>query len=516
MSTLRRRASGLTAVIASLLCACATSQLKRAPRAPDTAWKPASNDPHDFSLPPEPSLPIEGERGAATTRDPVYTLPDLIDIAESTNPDTRIGWERARQAALAVGVAKAEYLPIISALALGGYRHLWFPAPDLGSKLGITPELLPGVSLPLPPLTQTSGHIGIDTLNFFPFLAIRWQIFGFGRGAGVDAAEHASDASNAAFTARHQKVVFDVTRAYLRLSAARAQTAIARDALERTRAIAKAAEGRYAQGIATTVEVTEARREVASAEYNLVQAEAGETTVYTALLSAMGLDAVLQLNIASNPSRELPAELEGDVQTFVQSALKTRPDLQAALSQHASAQALISKSQSTFLPRLSVLATGGAAMLSTRVDGGSFSTTTIPNVGAMLNFEWLLFDGGIRDAQVEIARSRRNEAEHELEKLQGDATREVVTAYNEVNASLARYRAALSLEKTAAVAEDATSKSYANGLSTFTDVNSAQKAHSLAFAAKEQAFAEALISATALTFTSGQLGSAKSVPTLAR
>jgi len=515
MRALPQRASGLTAVIACLLGACATSPLKRAPRAPEVAWKSASNDPHDFSLPADPSLPLHTEEIATTHQDRAYALADLVDIAESANPDTRIGWERARQAALEVGIAKAQYLPVISALALSGYRHHFFPLSSL-SNLAVTPELLPGVSIPLPPVAQTSGHVGIDTLNFFPFLAIKWEIFDFGRGPTVDAAEHGSDASNAMFTAKHQQVVFDVTRAYLRLSAARAQTAVARDALERTRAIAKAAEGRYAQGIATTVEVTEARREVASAEYNVVQAEAAETTVYTALLSTMGVDPVLRLNVASNPSRELPAQLEGDVQAVVQSALKTRPDLQAALSQRSSAQALISKSQSAFLPRLSVIATGGASILSAKIDGGSFSTTTIPNIGAILTFDWRLFDGGIREAQLEIARSQRSQAEHLLEKLQRDTTREVVTAYNEVNAGLARYRAALSLEKTASVAEDAISKSYANGLSTFTDVNNAQKAHSLASAAKEQAFAEALISATALTFASGHLGSAKSVPTLTR
>jgi outer membrane protein len=515
MRTLPRRANGLTALIACLHCACATSQLKRAPSAPDVAWKPASNDPHDFSLPAEPSLPLHAEEIATAHPDRGYTLPELINIAESANPDTRIGWERARQAALAVGIAKAEYLPVISAWALAGYRHHWFPVSGQ-SQLAITPgPLLPGVSTPIPP-TQASGHVGIDTLNFFPFLAIRWQIVDFGRGPTVDGAEHASDAINAAFTAKHQQVVFDVTRAYLRLSAARAQTAVARDALERTRAIAKGAEGRYAQGIATTVEVTEARREVASAEYNVVQAEAAETTVYTALLSTMGLDPVRRLSIASNPSRELPAQFEGDVQAFVQSALKTRPDLQAALSQRASAQALISKSQSAYLPRLSVIATGGASVLKAKIDGGPFSTTTIPNIGAIFNVEWLLFDGGVREAQVEISRSRRNEAEQELEKLQRDATQQVVNAYNELNASLAQYRAALALEKTSSVAEDATTKSYANGLSTFTDVNNAQKAHSLASATKEQAFAQALISAAALTFATGQLGSAKSVPNLVR
>ena len=90
----------------------------------------------------------------------------------------------------------------------------------------------------------------------------------------------------------------------------------------------------------------------------------------------------------------------------------------------------------------------------------------------------------------------------------------MVSAYNEVNASLARYQAAASLEKTAAVAEDSVTKSYQNGLSTLTDALSAQKARSLASGAKEQAFAEALISATMLAFASGQLGSAKTVPNL--
>ncbi|MFL5312201.1 MAG: YtcA family lipoprotein [Myxococcales bacterium] len=50
------------------------------------------------------------------------------------------------------------------------------------------------------------------------------------------------------------------------------------------------------------------------------------------------------------------------------------------------------------------------------------------------------------------------------------------------------------------------------GLSTLTDALNAQKAWSLASASKEQAFAEALISATALAFASGQLGSSRAVP----
>ena len=40
-----------------------------------------------------------------------YTLPELIDIAQRHHPETREAWEKARQAALAVGIAEATYLP---------------------------------------------------------------------------------------------------------------------------------------------------------------------------------------------------------------------------------------------------------------------------------------------------------------------------------------------------------------------------------------------------------------------
>ncbi|HYV68037.1 MAG TPA: TolC family protein, partial [Myxococcales bacterium] len=367
---------------------------------------------------------------------------------------------------------------------------------------------------------------GVDTYDVLPFLAIRWQLLDLGRGSGVDAevqelpadGEEGQDVvrvdANLTFTAEHQKVVLDVTRAYLRLGAARAQTAVARDALERTRGIAKAAEARFGRGLATTVETTETRREVAQGEYNLAQAQAIETAVYTALLSTMGIDPLTRLNVATNRSRDLPPQLVQQVDEYLRAALKTRPDLQAALALRSSAEALVSKSKATFLPRMSVLGTAGTALLGARADGGSFTSSNLPNAGVLVTFDWLLFDGGVRDAQTEIARSKQGEAEQAIEKIQRQAAQEVVSSYNEVNASLSRYRAAASLEQTAAVAEDAVTKSYANGLSTLTDALSAQKARFLASAGKEQAFADALISATALAFASGQLGSAKAVPDL--
>ncbi len=500
------------AACALLSCACATSYVSRAPPSPDSPWRSPAGDAHGFSLPPHPSLPVTTE-DATIDPERVYRLPDLIDIGESNNPDTRIEWEKARQAALNVGLARSEYLPTISALALGGYHRTWFPVPTTsGTGVTVSPSnFLPGVSFPLPAVTG-SKHIPVDSFDVLPFLAIHWQVLDFGRSAGVEAAEHASVAANVSFTAAHQKVVFEITRAYLRLSAARAQTAVARDALQRTRGIARATEARRDRGLATTVQVVEARREVAQGEYSLAQAQAAEVAVYTALLATLGVDPVISLDVATNSSRDLPERLDGSVDSYLRAALRTRPDLQAALEMRSSAQAMVGKSRASFLPRMSLTGTAGAGWLGAKAQGEPWATATLPNLAALMTFEWTLFDFGVRQAQTEIARSRSNEAEQVVEKVQRQATQEVVAAYDEVNANLARYKAASSLVRSAAVAEDAVTKSYANGLSTLTDTLSAQKASSLASANKEQAFSEALISATVLVFASGQLGSADAVP----
>lgn len=365
------------------------------------------------------------------------------------------------------------------------------------------------MSFPLP-ASSTSKHVDVDWFDLLPFVAIRWQFLDFGRGAGVEAAEHASVAANVTFTAAHQKVVFDVTRAYLRLSAARTQTAVARDALDRTRGIAKAAEARRQRGLATTIEVVETRREVAQGEYDLAQARAAEVAVYTALLATLGVDPLTKLGVATTLSKDLPERLDRGVDAYVRTALRTRPDLQAAVALRSSAQAMVAKSQASFLPRMSLTGTAGVGWLGAKADG--WETATLPNVAALMTFEWTLFDFGVRNAQTQIARSRSNEAEQVVEKLQRQATQEVVATYDEVNANLARYKAAASLEQSAAVAEDAVTKSYASGLSTLTDTLTAQKNRALATAGKEQAFSEALISATQLVFASGQLGSANAVP----
>src|SRR2546423_545191 len=81
--------------------------------------------------------PTEAERRCLPAIDPrkTYNLAELIDIAQRSNPDTRVAWERARMAAAAVGLTESAYYPYIVAAAAGGYDRAFIPFPQLRADL---------------------------------------------------------------------------------------------------------------------------------------------------------------------------------------------------------------------------------------------------------------------------------------------------------------------------------------------------------------------------------------------
>src|SRR3954452_9937725 len=80
--------------------------------------------------------PTEAEGRYLPAIDPrkTYNLAELIDIAQRSNPETRVAWERARMAAAAVGLTESAYYPYIVAAAAGGYDRAFVPFPTLRVK----------------------------------------------------------------------------------------------------------------------------------------------------------------------------------------------------------------------------------------------------------------------------------------------------------------------------------------------------------------------------------------------
>nr|WP_272213697.1 TolC family protein [Marinicella sp. W31]MDC2879651.1 TolC family protein [Marinicella sp. W31] len=303
--------AGIMTVFAlTALGGCAADSLSLAPPSPERPWLPAAENTNADDL----RTTAQGGTELALSKPVVdtsktYTLPELIDLAQRTNPGTRAAWEQARQAALAVGMAEATYLPVITANVIAGSNQN-------------------AAELPIP--IGGSAYFDSNIQGVVPFMALQWLALDFGgRSAVVEAAKQMSLASNYQFNAMHQKLVFAVTGAYHDYNAARAHTRAASQAFSNSRTVSDAVVARRDRGLATSVDQAQAEQIMAQAELGLVQARGTEQDSYQALLGALGISPMSKLKIADTAGRGLPASSRAPVDTMIEIALSNRPDILA-------------------------------------------------------------------------------------------------------------------------------------------------------------------------------------------
>ena len=182
---MRRLDSMVALMSVAALAGCGTPAIDTAPARPDRPWQPATGtdgaivfgksqantaSASSYVLPPNPALasvvaPPPIESGHA------YTLAELIDIAQSSHPETRIAWDNARRAALAEGIAQSAYLPHVTASVIGGLRSTHGSQSGAGTRVDGS--------------TTSEGSTAA--------LSLEWLLFDFGqREALVEVAQQTS------------------------------------------------------------------------------------------------------------------------------------------------------------------------------------------------------------------------------------------------------------------------------------------------------------------------------------
>src|SRR5580658_9882598 len=117
--------------------------------------------------------------------DKTYSLAELIDLAETHNPETRVAWENARAQAAALGISRNELYPTLSAVALSGVDRS-----DAGSRSGFYRQTMPDSQL---------------TLNLY------YTIFDFGSRRGrIDTAAARLLQTNFSFNDVHRQLIYKV------------------------------------------------------------------------------------------------------------------------------------------------------------------------------------------------------------------------------------------------------------------------------------------------------------------
>ncbi len=424
-----------------------------------------------------------------------YSLAELIDIAQRSNPATRAAWERARQAAFAVGISEAAYLPLLSAQVLAGYAK--------------TSAVAPGLSAP--PIDIPDGVLTTSGTQTVAALTVNWLLFDFGgRQATVGAARDLAFAANVSFNGTHQKLIFDVSAAYYQLAAARLQTQINRDALDNAQTVLKATRARQKSGIATTIETAQATQQVAQAKFDLAQAVGTEADAYSTLMGAMGIAPTTAIKIEEIGRRGPPQRVPHDLDRLIAESLKRRPDVLAALSKARADEKGVAAAKAQFLPKIALTGsynrlTGELDVSDSRVSRDATADFDQPNASLMIGLTIPIFDGGMRSRRLDAARANAAAAREDFVRTQNAAARQIVVAYNALNTGLSAYAAASELVKAANTTYEATLDYYRHGLGTLSEVSVAQTGLLKARLAQAKTLSDSLTAAASLAFATGTL-----------
>jgi outer membrane protein len=496
----RRPVGPVLPLCAALALAACNDTRDLAPASPSMPWhtevqatEPAAPDAvpvRVFALPRQEALPYPAQNPAEIDPAHPYTLPELIDLAQTRNQGTRVAWEQARQAAIAVGISQSTLLPELTIDALGGYSHQ---------------------ALPFPKTLAPRGYITTDSEAVFPELVLKYLLIDFGgRRAGIERAKQLSYASNVAFTAAHQALIKEVAQAYFQLDGLNAQLASARMALSNAKLVQAAADSKLARGEGTVTDQAIARRGVAQAALAIPQAETAQRAARLTLLALLDLPPQTTLAVQDSSARPLTRGTLPTLGTLMADALRQRPDLQADLARLRASEESVAVARSDLWPTLSVASNLQGNIGQLRTDNGPYGSVRQPQWGALLRFDWPLYQGGARENRVRLAQSKQAEAEDDLRKESTEAMREVALAYDVLTTGLAQYDAAVTYRAAADTAFQAASSAYAHRVGTLTDAANAQTALAAAQAFVAQAHAQALVNAASLAFAAGGLTSAAS------
>jgi multidrug efflux system outer membrane protein len=153
--------------------------------------------------------------------------------------------------------------------------------------------------------TVRTGGVSTDlqTWSIGP-VALTVPVFDAGRrAAGVDAAQARYEEAAALYAARVRQAVREVEEALVTLDSARARGEDAKVAAEGFRVSFVATEARYRSGLASLVELEDARRTLLAAETALVGLQRERAAAWIALYRALGGGWVRPESVAAAPSR---------------------------------------------------------------------------------------------------------------------------------------------------------------------------------------------------------------------
>jgi outer membrane protein len=456
---------------AVFLCA-SRGVCQQAPVSPDRPWH--SSAEQDFmgeaKFPDNTISPVDSAR--------TYSLSELIDLAETQNPETRVAWEQARAQAASLGIARSELFPALASTALASINRY---------------EVFSGSSFDQQTMADFEGD-----------LELNYTVFDFGARSGrIGAAKAEVLAANFAFNDTHRRVIYQVEQAYYQLLNASGQIEAAEASLTNALVVEQAVENRLSHGLATAPDVLEARSASAEADYELQAVRGTEDISRGNLARILGVSPIVLLRTQPLDQLVVPDSISETVERAFNRAFVQRPDLMQQLAEVRSANARVKEARAAYYPTLSLYASGGRQSLLYSQEGLPWKQTADWAGEAGLSLTWSLFDGGARKNSLKKAKADALAAEAKVNASRDLVTEEVWTAYSKLQIAFRERQSALALLTAADQSYTAALESYSHGVRNLLDVSAAQQTLAQARSADVQARTTVLSALAELAFQTG-------------
>jgi outer membrane protein len=443
---------------------------------------PSSNLPWHSKEEREVAKQLAADRQPSWVIDPekIYTLSELIDLAELHNPETQAAWQRARLRANELGIARSAYYPTVEASVFAA---------------SIREAALIGEFFH----RQTFALVR-------PTLQVEYLLFDLGgRSGAVDVAKANLLVENLEFNDTHRRLIYQVASAYFQLLNARGQREAAEISLKNAETVESDAENRLKNGLATRTDFLEASAARAQADYDLQATLGAEQIAQGQLATSMGLPADTQFHVQSISDLTIPTSLADSLSEGVERAFRQRPELLADMARIRAAQGELKQAKSAYFPTIHFAGDGGLVRGYGQQDLYSGHYAEGETWSAGLELRWTIFDGARREKEVAAAKAKRSAADADLHALRDQIEQEVFSSYTNMRTALRQVQAATTLLEASTQSYEAALQSYDLGLRSQLDVISAQK--NLAQARSEDVAARSglLLEVADLAFRTGDM-----------
>lgn len=416
------------------------------------------------------------------TTDPekVYTLLELIDLAESHNPDTRVSWERARQRAADLKIARSAYFPTLTAAVYAA-------------------------SLRQASLSDAYFHR--QTIAAYePTLHVDYLLFDLGGRAGeVDIAKANLLIANLAFNDIHRRLIYQMSSAYFHLLNAYGQQEATTISLRNAEAVEADAKERLQQGLATRPDLLEAIAARAQAEVDLQSAVGASAIASAHLVTIMGLPSETVLKVQPLSEIDVPNSIPEPLDEQIEKALQQRPEMLEVIGRMRIARGIAKQARSDYFPKVEFSGDGGLARAYGQQDlnAGHYAEGEVWN--AEFNLRWTLFNGARREETIAAANAQKRAAIADLHALRDQVDEEVFDAYTNLQTALKQQQAAAVLLDASAQSYEAALESRQYGLRSELDVIATQKTLAQARSEDVTARTDVLLGTAELAFRTGDL-----------